>query len=350
MSNIKSLFSEEHPGGVLMHHPKKTGPKRFNKLEDAMMAAMEDEEASGVTYTSHDRKYTVRKHSILNLIDVRYRPYQSSWIKMEVVKKQQEFSQKLHNLIEKYRDKEYDIIVSINVHEEFEVVKEQLLNLKHFFQNCKSCIIYNCNYYMLDIMQDFSDNDLDIIINPEPVNKLRHTGKILKGILSNLKIIHKYNIKFKYFISLSSRSFLFRQIYLNNIEKDFLNIKKSINPNKFILRGYHCHNEISSWQWPKIKDTLLFKHLKDNNMGCYGGGHEGCCIDYNTSNFILKFLSENIDIENNCYSVNICMEEFVIHSLSYNFGNTGYIIIPSKKTERNINSYKNANKLYGVLS
>ena len=44
---------------------------------------------------------------------------------MDVVRKQQEFSKKLHNLIEKYRHKEYDIIVTINVHEEFEVVKSK---------------------------------------------------------------------------------------------------------------------------------------------------------------------------------------------------------------------------------
>lgn len=335
-NNIINNFSKSHNGYYLLGHTSDTGPTRFYNLHDAMIFALNDNEASGITL--EHSVYTVRKGKTLISNDK-----STSWIK---INNNEIINNNLNDISNNY----YDIIFSINIHEHSNIVKEQFKNIKYFSKNYSTCIIYNCNSKIYKEIKDFSDNKIKIIINPDIVEKARHTGTLVQGIISNLKLICN-NCKFKYFISLSSRNYLTNYINLSEIHNIFEDNKKNINSNKFLLNAYNNHKTSDQWMWPKFKNTLLYNYLKDNNMGCYGNYHEGCCIDYNTSIFIINFLSKNTIIENNIYQQNICMEEFVIHSLANNFKNSGFIIIPNCiKIERNLNIFKELNKKYNIVS
>jgi hypothetical protein len=68
--------------------------------------------------------------------------------------------------------KEVDIIVSINVHEKPDYLKGQLENIKQYLKlNYK--VILSCNDFMFN---GIKNENLDVIINPEVINKRRFHG------------------------------------------------------------------------------------------------------------------------------------------------------------------------------
>lgn len=198
--------------------------------------------------------------------------------------------------------KEYlDLIISINVHEKPEYLKNQLLNINKFVKlNYK--VILSCNEFMYENVIA----DQKSVINPEIINKKRFHGSLTKGIYSNM-IFSLNNFNFKYFIVLSSREFFYRE--LNSIE----DIEKTIIEKK--LNDYSVNN----WHWPSFKKTKLFDYIKINNLYFSSSAHEGLTFDYKSCLYISDFLEKESDIREDIFNHNHCVEEFSLQTICCNY-------------------------------
>jgi hypothetical protein len=230
----------------------------------------------------------------------------------------------------------YDIIISINVHENIEYLIEQLENIHYFTNHLKVGIIYNCNKFMLDKLNNYKFKfyeNLKIIIYPEPIEKRRWHGSLLKGIMQNMEYIIDKKIVFKHFIIASSRNILRNRIILSNIETKytdyFLKIQTLTSDNRrfyfsknngfFICDGTihsHWHGDMTptrNWFWghKSVQESLWYKELDKQVDYFIGGRHEALCIPYEVILKIVSFSKSNTEIMNNCYNYNIAMEEVI---------------------------------------
>ena len=204
----------------------------------------------------------------------------------------------------------YDTIISINVHEKPEYFKTQLENIK---ENVKLSynVIVNCNDYMYS---ELKKEQLNIIINPETIEKRTFHGSLTKGIFSNKQYVLNANIEFDYFIVMSSRTFFYQNL------KSFDDIKQTKQPS---FKNY----TIEGWHWPSFKKTKLFEHIQNNNMLFGFSYHEGLCFNYETAKYIVNFLENNSHIKEDLFNFEHCVEEFSLQSIAcncseyYNIGN-----------------------------
>lgn len=239
----------------------------------------------------------------------------------------------------------YDILISINIHENIEFLKEQLENIIYFTNHLKICIIYNCNKYMLDTINESKilekyDN-IKLILNPVSIEKKRWHGTLVEGIFKNLEFTFDNNIKFKYFLVLSSRNIFTRKLDLNNVENRltlFYNkITELIKDNKRFYFNkdntfYLCDGSIEdnwhrdmmttrNWFWGKdsVKKSYWFKELNNKLDFFIGGRHEALCIPFDNCNKINTYIKENLEIMQDCYKFNIAMEEVLPQCLACKF-------------------------------
>jgi hypothetical protein len=201
-----------------------------------------------------------------------------------------------------------DLIISINVHEKPEYLKEQIENINTFVF-LKKKIILNCNDYMYNEM---IGSDLkDTIINPNYFNKSRFHGSLVAGIISNMKYaINNYN--FSYFLVISSREFFYRNLEnFSQIEENERSPwKLPENKNKNYLKN--------DWHWPSFKMTKLYEYLEKNNMYISASAHEGMCFGVESCQYIVDFLNNNPDIEKDIIDFPNCVEEFALQSICSN--------------------------------
>ena len=273
----------------------------------------------------------------------------------------------------------YDIIISINVHENIEFLKEQLENIIYFTDHLEVCIIYNCNKYMLDTINESKilekyDN-IKLILNPVSIEKKRWHGTLVEGIFKNLEFTFDNNIKFKYFLVLSSRNIFTRKLHLNNVENRltlFYNkITELVKDNKRFYfnkddRFYLCDGTIEdnwhrdmmtsrNWFWGKdeVKESTWFKELDKKLDFFIGGRHEALCIPFDNCNKINTYIKENLEIMQDCYKFNIAMEEVLPQCLACKFtiDNKMYTFVNECiKIPRNLDNIKNErNKLERLL-
>jgi len=89
------------------------------------------------------------------------------------------------------------ILISINIYSEKYYLR-QLNNIKKFCLFDDITIIYNCSKKFNDkLLTAYNCDTIKIIVNPEKIDKRRHTGLITKGIFSNFlhekkTVIHKF--------------------------------------------------------------------------------------------------------------------------------------------------------------
>ena len=229
----------------------------------------------------------------------------------------------------------YDIVISINVHESIDFLREQLENIIYFTNHLAVCIIYNCNKYMLDLINESkilqSYENINLILNPISIEKRRWHGSLTEGIFKNLELEFDKNIRFKYFLVMSSRNIFNRKLELNNIENRLIlfynKITELIKDNKRFYfnkddRFYLCdgtiyelwHGDMMStrnWFWGKdyVKESFWFKELDKTLDFFIGGRHEALCIPFDNCNKINTYIKDNPELMQNCYKFNIAMEE-----------------------------------------
>jgi hypothetical protein len=220
--------------------------------------------------------------------------------------------------------KEYDIIISINVHEKFQFLLKQLNNIKENVL-CNYAVILNCNDYMF---QECKNNILllpdNVYIYDKPLNKKHSHGSLTNGIFNNIEYAI-INFDFKYFIVSSSRNFFANNLTLEDLnklkEKDLF---KSVETYKIEYKDWE--EKKNTWHWPSFSNTLLVKYFLNKKQCMYSSPHEGVIYTYNGCNKITKFLNENPDIKDDLFNFNDCVEEFSLQTISANFGEPFYYI------------------------
>lgn len=211
------------------------------------------------------------------------------------------------------------LIISINVHEKPEYLANQIANIKEFVLVDHE-IILNCNHFMFEQVKKITNPRF--IVNPEPFDKERFTGTLLKGMVFNLEYSIE-NYDFDYFLIMSSREFFHKklescsQIHENKLDNTLINYN------------------ISGWHWPAFKNTKLLKYIFDKKQKFSWSAHEGLCFDKKSCLHIHNFLSNNVEIKEDLFNFRSCVEEFALQTICCNkfdffyVGNSTYVLNPT---------------------
>lgn len=222
--------------------------------------------------------------------------------------------------------KQYDVIISINIHEKFDFLKKQLDNIRDNVK-CNYAVILNCNQNMFNECNNNKDMLAEnIYVHPETLEKRRMHGSLAHGIYNNMMYALD-NFTFEYFIVSSSRN-----LFDNDMElKD---LQKLVKPSKSMHIDEDAHlddgklfNEIKdTWHWPSIRKSLLAKYYIDTNQKFYSSAHEGLVITINGCRQIIFFLENNQEIKSDLFQFKSCIEEFALQTISMNMGEPVYYI------------------------
>jgi hypothetical protein len=288
-------------------------------------------------------------------------------------------------------DKIYELVISINVFEKLDYIKEQIKNIIFFTKYIKVLIIFNCNDLMYDLLNNIKIDEIDILVNPEIINKKRWHGSLLKGIFSNLNFILLNEIKFNYFLILQSRNFFINRLIFKKIDNYFKYTSKLINDYKnnnckFIL-NYNLLNHLlldqTTFSENDNYDTILdeisnnkkyrffnsktiynnnwFNKLYQESDIMIQGKHECLCFTYDVSIKINEYLNLNKNISNDIYNTESAVEEIVPHILANicSINNYYYTYIPSNIIQitkwknyydkRQINDIEDLYKKYNIV-
>ena len=208
--------------------------------------------------------------------------------------------------------KSYDCIISINIHEKYSFLLKQLENIKQNV-NMSYAIILNCNDIMFKECNKHKLPD-NVYINNIILNKKRFHGSLTNGIYNNM-IYALEKFKFKFFIVASSRN-MFIKMTLDDL------YKVTKNENKI----YGDNHSYTEWHWPMFLNTLLSKYYISKQQKLYSSAHEGLMLTHNACVKIVFFLENNLEIKNNLFNFNHCVEEFALQTISMNTGGLFYYI------------------------
>lgn len=199
--------------------------------------------------------------------------------------------------------KNYDCIISINVHEKLDFLINQLNNIK-MNTSLSYAVILNCNDYMFEECNKYN-LDNNIYVNNVILNKKRFHGSLLNGIYNNIKYALA-NFEFKYFIVASSRSMFGNNLTLEDLDR-ITQIKEQ-----------NQNNNYDEWHWPSFKNTLLAEYYLEQNKDLYKSPHEGLLITKNGCYKIVNFLESHPDIKNDLFNFDGCVEEFGFQTILMN--------------------------------
>uniref|UniRef100_A0A6C0E598 Nucleotide-diphospho-sugar transferase domain-containing protein n=1 Tax=viral metagenome TaxID=1070528 RepID=A0A6C0E598_9ZZZZ len=154
---------------------------------------------------------------------------------------------------------------------------------------------------MFNELQNLPEN---VVKNPEIINKQRFHGSLLHGIYSNM-IYALDHYTFDYFLILSSRTILYRNVN----EPDL--IKDELHSTEFNI----CQTDVNTWWWPHFLDTLLAKRFLTTGA-LYRSPHEGLCFRHDVILKIHQFLSDNPEITQDLIVYPGAVEEFAIQTIA----------------------------------
>ena len=205
----------------------------------------------------------------------------------------------------------YDIIISINIHENPSFLLDQLQNLIDYI-HVSFKVILNCNHYMFEQLKHIQLPSF-VDIYPVPLEKNVFHGSLTQGIYRNMNYaVDKYD--FDYFLVMSSREFFYRP--LNNVSQ-ILDHYVTERSAEWIKLGH--------WHWPTFRRSLLFQYIEANNMIFGHSMHEGLCIRKDTCVFIIQFLTAHPHIKADIFNFDWCVEEFALQTIACNHHGFYYI-------------------------
>ena len=219
--------------------------------------------------------------------------------------------------------KHYDVIISINVHENLGFLQKQLENIKENV-NCNYAVILNCNYHMfneckLNISQE------NIYIHDKILNKRTWHGSLTEGIYNNMCYATEH-FTFDYF-TVASRNFFGNNMTLEELNRLTQNGKPMID-NKWEnkLDKDNWEESFNTWHWPLFAETLLAQYFIERGQGLYSSPHEGLLFTGNGCVKIVEFLEYNQEIKIDLFSFEGCVEEFSLQSIAMNVGEPYFYI------------------------
>ena len=217
-------------------------------------------------------------------------------------------------------NKNLDLIISINVHENVNFLFKQIENIKNYL-SCSFKIILNCNEYMYNELKNKDNIPEYILINDEYFEKKRYSGLLIKGIMSNMDLALQ-NFEFKYFLILSSRTVFHRKLNIEVLDmKKQSFLAKNIFINQCDNREMFLNNFKKTTynnQLTKGTDSKLFKYYRhEHKLKSFGCAHEGLVFSYNVCNNISNFLNNNSEIKDDMFNnIGSAMEEWALQTIS----------------------------------
>ena len=148
----------------------------------------------------------------------------------------------------------------------------------------------------------------NVYINPTIITKRVHHGSLTHGMYSNMCYALEH-FQFEYFLVCSSRNFM-----ENNLTIDKLNNLKYVARHPFDANSYNV------WWWPLFSHSLIFKYFYSRNESLYHTPHEGVLFKYNDVANIKDFLESNVEVRDNLFQFEGCVEEFSLQSIAVNTG------------------------------
>lgn len=221
--------------------------------------------------------------------------------------------------------KHYDVIISINVHENIEFVMKQLENIRENVK-CNYAVILNCNYFMFNELHlvDLPEN---VYIHDKILKKQTWHGSLTEGIYNNMCFALDH-FTFEYFI-VSSRQFFGNDMSLEHLQQMYQNGKPEIDrddPWEKKLDKSNWEECFNTWHWPWFAETLLAQYFINKNQALYSSPHEGMLFNHAGCRKIVDFLENNYDIKIDLFKFEGCVEEFSLQTLSMNLGETYFYI------------------------
>jgi len=145
----------------------------------------------------------------------------------------------------------YDIVYSLPVHQNINIVNNLLENINKFNKNNKFCIILHLNDKLYAIKDQIYNKN--VMINNIKYNKKRGTMDLLKCNLDNFEYLIKNNINFNNFMILTSSVRFVRQSPYFEKPNYICKLKK--------LNQIQDYNKIVKSNW--YREVLKNKHLID---------------------------------------------------------------------------------------
>jgi hypothetical protein len=216
------------------------------------------------------------------------------------------------------------IIISINAYKLKalqEVINSCEKNVKEDF-----VIILNNS---IDLDKHIRANNLfadkkNIVLNPEPIDKKRFTGSVVKGMVSNINFALKNIEGWEKFLITANRYAINKEISLNylNRKRDlFLEHKKEgivPDPQKICSEFYRIEKMKfkHGWMWPQFKETKLAKFFWNKPaVGCLGVGF---FFDKLACEDIANFFKEHKGIAEDLFNSKTTAEEFALQTIVLN--------------------------------
>jgi len=170
----------------------------------------------------------------------------------------------------------YDVVISINVHENFNFLLRQLENIQ---ENVKSsyAVILNCNEYMYQqcTQHTFPTN---IYVHPVILNKATFHGSLTHGIYSNMCYALQH-LEFEYFIVTSSRNFFENDLRIEDLHRIVELETKGLEVIKEmpqVYRNKRIDQIYNVWWFQALHRTPLFaNHIIKHYNSFYSCPHEG---------------------------------------------------------------------------
>ena len=201
--------------------------------------------------------------------------------------------------------KQYDLVISISVHEKFNFLLKQLDNISKNV-HCNYAVLLNCNDFMYE---ECKKNDLpdNVYIHPTILNKKTFHGSLMEGVYNNMAFALEH-FSFHFFIVTSSRNFFENDLHLNHLNKV---VELDVSTEK----GQSWEVVQNEWHWPCVQHTLFVKYMNENNKLFYKSAHEGLCFGIEDCKLLIDFLKEQSTMRDELFQSNCPAEEFALQTI-----------------------------------
>jgi len=224
------------------------------------------------------------------------------------------------------------LVVSINVHEHPNFVLKQLEHIREHIPFTHR-VILNCNDEMRMALRQTSAAEL---CHPVALNKRRHHGSLLEGIMRNLEFALR-RWKLGYFLILSSRSWFRRPLSLADVTES--RAQPPIGAQCSDLRyernrGLHWVDSKDDFELVKLQDgtiakvnvdvsahyrgTLLAQKLQREGHVLLHSPHEGLVLEHAACTHALRVLDSRLGRD--LYDTETAVEEFALQSIAHSRG------------------------------
>ena len=211
----------------------------------------------------------------------------------------------------------YDIVYSLTVHEQPDVINNTLQNIKKYNNNNNILIILHANIKIYVTFLPTDDIKSITLINPKPYNKKGGTMSLTKAHLDNYEYLLSIGIKFKYMMLLASNCMFCKQMpKMADIIPTAISDRRYKRDVEVIHPKGWCH-------WPAFYNNNIMRSVMRNDKIEYVyAQHEGFVMSWDLVKNINKYMRKN-----NFFNIVECetvFEEIIFPSLEKYFqGNVG---------------------------